>query len=95
MAEGRNRSLWAPTSHVLALLANIHRDRKKSSQFDPIDFDPYRARDPKPPAEKVELAAIKGAFAGLRVRRIKAKRPSPESSDHAPNCTVQFGGEGE
>ena len=40
MATGRNRAHWQHTSSVLALLANAHRDPKKSRPFKPADFDP-------------------------------------------------------
>lgn len=43
MAEGRNRAHWQHTSSVLALLANAHRDPKKTPRpFKPSDFDPTR-----------------------------------------------------
>jgi len=44
MAEGRERSEWARMSALLALIANAHRDPKKSRAFKPGDFDPYARR---------------------------------------------------
>lgn len=41
MVEGRCRNDWAHTSAMMALLANIHRDPKRSKVFSPSDFDPY------------------------------------------------------
>jgi hypothetical protein len=41
MAEGRSRSLWGHTSALLAMLANTHRDPKKSRAWRPEDFDPH------------------------------------------------------
>lgn len=42
MARGRQRSQWAQTSTVLALLANAHRDPKRRPYpFEPWDFDPF------------------------------------------------------
>ncbi len=42
MAEARCRHLWAHTSTLLALLANIHRDpSKKPTPYKPADFNPY------------------------------------------------------
>ena len=49
MAEGRSRSTWSHTSTVLAMIANVNRDPKKSDPFRPSDFDPHAA---KPKAEK-------------------------------------------
>ena len=41
MAEARSRENWAHTSSVLAMLANVNRDPKKTKPFKPSDFDPY------------------------------------------------------
>jgi hypothetical protein len=41
MAEGRSRDEWARTSSLLALIANAHRDPKKTRAFKPGDFDPF------------------------------------------------------
>jgi hypothetical protein len=45
MAEARERSEWTRTSALLALVANAHRDAKKTRPFKPSDFDPYAKRD--------------------------------------------------
>lgn len=44
MAEHRERSEWGRTSAILALIANAHRDAKKTRPFKPSDFDPYARR---------------------------------------------------
>jgi len=41
MAEGRCREHWNHTSAILAMLANVNRDPKKSRAFKPDDFNPY------------------------------------------------------
>jgi hypothetical protein len=41
MAEGRCQESWGHTSSLLAMLANVHRDAKKSKAFKPTDFNPY------------------------------------------------------
>ena len=41
MAEARGRADWGRTSAMLALLANAHRDPKRSRAFKPTDFNPY------------------------------------------------------
>jgi hypothetical protein len=41
MAEGRARDAWGRTSSLMALLANYHRDPKKSRAYRPSDFDPF------------------------------------------------------
>ena len=42
MADGRVQDAWQRTSHLMALLANVNRDPKKSKVFSPSDFDPFR-----------------------------------------------------
>lgn len=44
MAEARAANEWAHTSAVLAMLANAHRDPKKTRVFTPSDFNPLEAR---------------------------------------------------
>ncbi len=44
MAEARAATQWAQTSAVLAMLANCHRDPKKSRAFTPTDFNPLERR---------------------------------------------------
>ncbi|MBU0717311.1 MAG: hypothetical protein KJ749_03605 [Planctomycetes bacterium] len=41
MAEARGRESWTHTSGILALIANVNRDPKKTRPFKPSDFDPY------------------------------------------------------
>lgn len=40
MAEGRGRAEWARMSSLMALIANCHRDPRKSRPASPADFDP-------------------------------------------------------
>lgn len=61
MAEARSREAWAHTSAVLALLANAHRDPKKTRPFTPADFHPHLRRKP-PVTAKVGIAALKQVF---------------------------------
>ena len=43
MAESKGREAWNHTASVMALLANCHRDPKKTRAFKPNDFHPYHA----------------------------------------------------
>jgi len=43
MDEGRDRQLWAHTSSVLSLIANVNRNPKKSRAMRPADFNPWLA----------------------------------------------------
>ena len=47
MTEARSQDLWGHTSSVLALIANVNRDPKKSRPFSPKDFNPHAARRKK------------------------------------------------
>jgi hypothetical protein len=42
MARGREASEWLRTAHMLALIANVNRDPRKSRAFRADDFNPYR-----------------------------------------------------
>jgi len=63
MAEARGRDNWAHTAVLLALLANVHRDPKKTRPFKPADFDPYSVQDKRDAALTVtDMALLKDAF---------------------------------
>ena len=65
MAESRCRQAWRQTSAVMALLANLHRDPKRTRPFRPADFDPYEARKAKAVSEG-DLGLLKQAFVNPR-----------------------------
>jgi hypothetical protein len=46
MAEGKAKDRWQHTSVVLSMLANCHRDAKKTKPFKPSDFDPFSQSKP-------------------------------------------------
>jgi hypothetical protein len=63
MAEARGRDNWAHTSAILALVANVNRDPKKTRAYKPSDFDPYSAREKRDEAiEVTQMAVLKDAF---------------------------------
>lgn len=63
MAEARGRDNWAHTSAILALIANVNRDTKKTRALRPRDFDPYAVRDKRNEAiEVTDIAVLKDAF---------------------------------
>ena len=66
MAEGRCRDNWAHTSSVMALLANVNRDPKKSRLFKPADFDPYAKKNGGPATviTKDNVVLLRRAFVG-------------------------------
>ena len=63
MAEGRGRAEWAQTSAILAMLANTHRDPKKSA-LHPKDFNPYGGESAgnRIPITAGNLSALKHVF---------------------------------
>ena len=63
MAEAKGRESWAHTSALMALIANVNRDPKKTRPYKPADFDPYTARDKRDEAiELTDMATLKDAF---------------------------------
>ncbi len=61
LAEARARDNWAHTSTLLALLANCHRDPKKTRPFKPADFDPYTPKGEEA-IRITDMGVLKGAF---------------------------------
>jgi hypothetical protein len=45
MAEARGRDNWAHTSALLALIANVNRDPRKTPAASPADFNPFEAKN--------------------------------------------------
>ena len=63
MAQAASKERWAHTSTMLALIANVNRDPKKTRPFKPADFDPYSAKDRRNEAiEVTDMAVLKDAF---------------------------------
>lgn len=63
MAEARQSDLWNHTAALLALLANAHRDPKKTRPLKPVDFHPHRKPTPNPPAPpKADISVLKTVF---------------------------------
>ena len=61
MGEARSQMLWSHTSSVLAMLANIHRDAKRSKIYHPSDFNPH-AKKRIQPRTMVGVEALKHVF---------------------------------
>lgn len=61
MCEARERSAWHRTAAVLALIANCHRDPRRSRAFTPADFLPENtAHESLPPS--ADLSVLKSVF---------------------------------
>ena len=61
MAEARSHAAWSHTAAILAILANTHRDPKKSRPFQVADFHPH-LRAKSAPKTTVGVAALKAIF---------------------------------
>ncbi len=61
MADARQLDEWNHTAAVLAMLANTHRDPKKTRPFKPADFHPG-TRPRQQPIEKVDVRVLKTVF---------------------------------
>jgi len=68
MAEARGRDDWAHTSAILALIANVNRDPKKTRPFKPSDFDPYARQDRRERVivDEESLAILREALEGRK-----------------------------
>jgi len=53
MAEARVRDEWGRTATLLALIANVNRDPKRTKAFKPSDF--YSLDAPQPAASGIPL----------------------------------------
>ena len=59
MTEGHARDHWNRMSALMALLANCHRDPKRTAPIKPSDFDPF-AESQEP--IKADISILKDVF---------------------------------
>ena len=62
MAQGHSEAMWSHTSTVLAMIANVNRDPKKTHAFKPDDFNPHAKR--KVIRQKADIKVLKQVFVG-------------------------------
>jgi hypothetical protein len=65
MSEAASEARWAHTSALLALLANVHRDARKTRAYRPADFNPHMQKRPTVRA-KVGIGVLKQVFVDNR-----------------------------
>jgi hypothetical protein len=78
MADARNRAEWGRAASIMALIANVNRDPKKSRAFKPGDFDPFSQRR-SGEAPKLKMSEVKGMLGGMvrqRNQKSHAARPT-------------------
>ena len=69
MADAASRDRWQHTASLMALVANCHRDTKKSRAFRPKDFHPFeKQRRPRDGNRKptVGIEVLKQVFVDRR-----------------------------
>ena len=69
MAEGKSKDAWQHTASILALIANVNRDPKKTKPFKPSDFNPTLSNTSRPDAvvvDKENVSLLKALFTGDR-----------------------------
>lgn len=67
LTEGAQRDRWRHTSAVLAMMANVNRDPKKTKAYKPADFDPFEA--PRDVRNVVDLSTPEGRDLFARMKR--------------------------
>jgi hypothetical protein len=65
MAEAKSCQAWNHTASILAMIASVHRDPKKSRAPRPADFHPH-LRHEKPTITKVGINVLKQVFVDRR-----------------------------
>jgi hypothetical protein len=76
MADARNRAEWGRAASIMALIANVNRDPKKSRAFKPGDFDPFTQRR-SGVAPKLKMSEVKGMLGGM-IRKPRRGESVPE-----------------
>ena len=67
MAEGRSKDAWQHTSAILALIANVNRDPKKTKAYKPSEFNPMLTNTDKADAVVItndNVSILRKAFTG-------------------------------
>jgi hypothetical protein len=71
MVIGRRRDEWDRAANLMALIANVNRDAKKTNPFNAEDFNPMSPKEERSPQEK--NAILKGKFETMRARAFGGK----------------------
>jgi hypothetical protein len=86
MNTARLECEWARTSSLMALIANCHRDAsKRSSAFEPREFNPMVQTDQQGPVRKVSMADLSRIVLGNeRPEHVLAEIAAREAALKAP-----------
>ena len=64
LAEGSGRVRWTHTSAIMAMIANVNRDSKKTRIFKAEQFNPYARNDRRRQRKPDDLTILKEALTG-------------------------------
>ena len=67
MLDGKQRHDWSIASAVMAVMANLQRDPRRSRRLHPSDFDPF-AKRARP--IKADITVLKDVFINQRMPQI-------------------------
>ena len=76
MAQSRSQDNWNHTAALLAMMANVNRDRKKKpTPFKPADFSPYVSGTKKTgmAVTSQNIGMLKQAFVDRRTERTQIR----------------------
>ena len=62
MADGAQRERWSRTSSMMALIANVNRNPKKTRGFRPADFDPFAEKPGPQVLDRSTIVTLKAAM---------------------------------
>jgi len=67
MVEEQQDNWWDHTASIMAIIAEVNRDKKKNpTPFTAAKFHPRKAKQKQPPAEQVDLKILKSIFVERR-----------------------------
>jgi len=67
MAGARRKQEWSHTSALLAMLANCHRDPKKTRPYKPTDFQPRPTAPRSTSRPQADIGLLKQVFVDRRI----------------------------
>lgn len=70
MLNGRRRHDWSIAASLMSVIANTHRDPKRSRLLKPSDFDPFAKQSRTAAPVKVDVSVLKDVFIDGRSPRI-------------------------
>ena len=63
MVEEQQDNLWDHTASIMAIIAEVNRDKRKNpTPFTAAKFHPRKAKQKQPPVEQVDLKILKAIF---------------------------------